>query len=69
MAKMYNIRGVPANLLISPEGKILARNLRGENLSGETISHSYQITWNPVSVTGPYAKACGLSSSNDSLFF
>ena len=32
VAKLYNIRGVPANLLISPEGKILARNLRGENL-------------------------------------
>lgn len=33
VAKMYNIRGVPANFLISPEGKILARNLRGENLA------------------------------------
>lgn len=31
-AKLYNVRSIPANFLIDPEGKILATNLRGEDL-------------------------------------
>jgi hypothetical protein len=30
---MYGVQSIPANLLISPEGKILAKNLRGEDLA------------------------------------
>lgn len=31
-ARQYGITAVPSNFLINPEGKIIARNLRGENL-------------------------------------
>ena len=32
VAKQYGIRAIPQNLLINPEGKIIARNIRGEEL-------------------------------------
>jgi len=32
VAKLYDVRAVPQNFLIDPNGKILARNLRGEEL-------------------------------------
>ena len=32
VARMYNINSIPANMLIDPDGKIVARNLRGEDL-------------------------------------
>jgi thiol-disulfide isomerase/thioredoxin len=32
VAKMYRINSIPANFLIDPTGKIIARNLRGEEL-------------------------------------
>lgn len=32
VAKQYNIRSIPQNLLIDPKGRIIARNLRGEKL-------------------------------------
>lgn len=32
VAKQYDIRAIPANLLIDPSGKIIAKNLRGEAL-------------------------------------
>lgn len=32
-AKIYNIRSIPQNFLIDPNGKIVAKNLRGEALS------------------------------------
>lgn len=31
-AQLYRITGIPANFLMDPTGKIIARNLRGENL-------------------------------------
>ncbi len=31
-AKLYNVRGIPANILIDKDGKIIAKNLRGEDL-------------------------------------
>ena len=31
-ARMYGINGVPSNFLIDPQGKIVAKNLRGEAL-------------------------------------
>ena len=31
-AKQYGIRGIPANFLIDPTGKIIAKNIRGEEL-------------------------------------
>jgi peroxiredoxin len=33
-AQLYKISGIPANMLIDPSGKIIARNLRGEQLYG-----------------------------------
>ncbi|MBW0162511.1 MAG: redoxin domain-containing protein [Sediminibacterium sp. Gen4] len=32
VAKMYNIQGIPANMLIDPTGKIIARDLRAQAL-------------------------------------
>jgi peroxiredoxin len=32
VAKLYDVRAVPQNFLIDPNGKIIARNLRGEDL-------------------------------------
>lgn len=32
VAKQYGIRAIPQNLLLDPQGKIIARNLRGEDL-------------------------------------
>lgn len=34
-ARDYNIESIPANYLIDPEGKIIAKNLRGENLAAK----------------------------------
>lgn len=33
IAKIYGVQSIPTNLLISPEGKIIAKNLRGEELA------------------------------------
>jgi hypothetical protein len=32
VAKQYGIRAIPQNLLLDPQGKIVAKNLRGEEL-------------------------------------
>ena len=32
---IYNIKAIPANLLIDPEGKIVARDLRGDDLQAK----------------------------------
>lgn len=37
-AKAYNITAIPQNFLISPEGKIIAKNLRGEELQSKLAS-------------------------------
>jgi len=37
-AKLYGVRGIPANFLIDPQGKIIARNLRGEALQAKLES-------------------------------
>ena len=29
---MYNVTGIPQNFLLDPEGRIIAKNLRGEQL-------------------------------------
>ncbi len=34
VARLYNVRSIPQNFLIDPDGKIIARNLRGEDLQG-----------------------------------
>ncbi len=31
-AKLYSVKGIPANFLLSPEGEIITQNLRGEDL-------------------------------------
>jgi hypothetical protein len=33
VAKQYAIRSIPQNFLIDPQGKIIAKNLRGEELN------------------------------------
>jgi peroxiredoxin len=35
VAVMYNIKGIPQNMLIDPNGKIIARNLRGPDLQAK----------------------------------
>ena len=31
-AALYNVKGIPANVLIDQQGKIVAKNLRGQDL-------------------------------------
>jgi hypothetical protein len=31
-AKLYNVQGIPATFLIDPNGKVVAKNLRGQAL-------------------------------------
>jgi peroxiredoxin len=38
-AGLYGINSIPSNLLLDPEGKIIAKNLRGENLHKELSKH------------------------------
>jgi alkyl hydroperoxide reductase subunit AhpC len=41
VAKQYGIRAIPQNLLIDPQGKIIAKNLSGEELNeklGEVLA-------------------------------
>lgn len=33
--ELYQVNAIPDNLLIDPQGKIVARNLRGEALQGK----------------------------------
>jgi hypothetical protein len=35
VAVQYGIQSIPSNFLVSPEGKIIARNLRGEELEAK----------------------------------
>jgi thiol-disulfide isomerase/thioredoxin len=35
VARMYKISSIPQNLLLDPEGKIIAKNLRGEELQNK----------------------------------
>ena len=35
IAKMYGVQSIPSNLLIGPDGKIIAKNLRGEELANK----------------------------------
>jgi peroxiredoxin len=35
VAKQYGIRAIPQNLLLDPQGKIIAKNLRGEDLDAK----------------------------------
>jgi hypothetical protein len=35
VSRLYGITGVPANVLIAPDGKILAKNITGEQLNSE----------------------------------
>jgi hypothetical protein len=42
VAKQYGIRAIPQNLLINPQGKIIAKNLSGEELNkklAEVLPH------------------------------
>jgi peroxiredoxin len=41
VATQYGIRGIPQNLLLSPDGKIIARDLRGEAL-GQKLAETLQ---------------------------
>ncbi|MCL2097921.1 MAG: AhpC/TSA family protein [Bacteroidales bacterium] len=41
VARMYGIRAVPSNYLIDPQGIIIAKNLRGEEL-GEFLKHLFE---------------------------
>ncbi|MCU0354124.1 MAG: alkyl hydroperoxide reductase, partial [Cytophagales bacterium] len=34
-AKTYGVRGIPATYLVDPQGKIIAKNLRGEALEAK----------------------------------
>jgi peroxiredoxin len=34
-AKVYGVQGIPANFLLDPEGKIVATNLRGDDLGAK----------------------------------
>ena len=35
VANLYAVKGIPQNFLIDPDGKIIAKNLRGEDLDNK----------------------------------
>jgi hypothetical protein len=35
VAKQYGIQAIPQNFLVDPSGKIIAKNIRGEELSSK----------------------------------
>lgn len=37
-AKAYNVNAIPQNFLVGPDGKIIAKNLRGEDLQAKLES-------------------------------
>jgi peroxiredoxin len=39
ISKAYGIRAIPQNVLVSPDGKIMAKNLRGEKLESEVLKY------------------------------
>ena len=44
VAVQYNVRGIPANFLIDPDGKIIAKDLRGDDLErtlAEILENEY----------------------------
>lgn len=38
-AKLYSVRSIPQNFLVDPEGKIVAKNLRGEDLATKIAAY------------------------------
>ena len=48
----YNIHGIPMIFLISPEGKIIANNLRGENMINTVAKYLEEKNTKPFSVKG-----------------
>ena len=38
IAELYGVRGIPANYLLDPDGKIIAKNLRGQKLQDELLN-------------------------------
>src|SRR5690606_41833633 len=38
-AKLYSVRSIPHNFLVDPEGKIVAKNLRGEDLATKIAAY------------------------------
>ena len=39
IANLYKIEGIPANFILNPDGKIIAKNLRGEQLENFLIKN------------------------------
>lgn len=39
LAKLYNVAGIPATFLIGPDGKVVAKDLRGEKLLASVRQH------------------------------
>jgi hypothetical protein len=35
VAQLYRVQGIPQNFLVGPDGKIVAKNLRGEELEAK----------------------------------
>lgn len=48
----YNVHGIPMIFLISPEGKIVANNLRGENMIKTVAKHLEEMNTSPFSLKG-----------------
>ncbi|MNY53544.1 hypothetical protein D3C86_1893090 [compost metagenome] len=37
VAEMYQVKSIPTNFLVGPDGKILAKNLRGADLENKIL--------------------------------
>ena len=53
LAKLYNVAGIPATFLVGPDGKVVAKDLRGEKLVTTVEREINKLKASPTAVKSP----------------